>query len=219
MARSASPQSHPSRRDRRKQETTADIKATARGQLADGGPAGISLRAIARHLDMTASGVHYYFPSRQALLDSLATDGFRDLARSMAEAAEAAGPGSLDRLTAAGRGYVGFALANRGVFQLMFRRDLLNSADPALIEASLGAFEDLVHLVRACQADGWQAEADSGLIAGSLWAAVQGVAELWLWGALQVVTHAMSVDACLATTFRLLMLLNEDNPHEGSGYR
>jgi hypothetical protein len=117
---------------------------------------------------------------------------------------------------AAGTGYVGFALANRGVFQLMFRRDLLDPADPALIEASLGAFEDLVDLVRACQADGWQAEADSRLVAGSLWAAVQGIAELWLWSALQVVTHAASVDACLATTFRLLMLVNKDNRHEGS---
>jgi AcrR family transcriptional regulator len=129
VARPESPQSRLSRRDRRRQETTVDLKATARRQLADGGPAAISLRAIARDLDMTASGVHYYFPSRQALLDALAADGFRDLAPSMAEAAEAAGPGSLKRLTAAGRGYVGFALANRGVFQLMFRRDLLHSAD------------------------------------------------------------------------------------------
>jgi hypothetical protein len=43
---------HPSRRDRRRQETITDIKAAARTQLADGGPTGISLRAIARQLDM-----------------------------------------------------------------------------------------------------------------------------------------------------------------------
>ena len=33
------------------------------------------MRAIARHLAITASAVHYYFPSRQALLDALV---FRD---------------------------------------------------------------------------------------------------------------------------------------------
>jgi AcrR family transcriptional regulator len=66
MARQGSPQSRVSRRDRRKQETIDDIKATARHQLAEAGPAGISLRAIARDLGMTASAVHYYFPSRQA---------------------------------------------------------------------------------------------------------------------------------------------------------
>jgi hypothetical protein len=32
------------------------LKDTARSQLADAGPAGISMRAIARHLAMTASG-------------------------------------------------------------------------------------------------------------------------------------------------------------------
>src|SRR4030088_334365 len=63
VARPELPQSRTSRRDRRKQETIDDIKAAARGQLAGGGPAGISLRAIARELGMTASAVHYYFPS------------------------------------------------------------------------------------------------------------------------------------------------------------
>ncbi|HJY58466.1 MAG TPA: helix-turn-helix domain-containing protein [Streptosporangiaceae bacterium] len=57
------------RRDRRRQETI-DIKDTARHLLAGGGPSGISMRAIARHLAMTASAVHYYLPSGQALLDA-----------------------------------------------------------------------------------------------------------------------------------------------------
>jgi AcrR family transcriptional regulator len=85
-----------SRRDRRKQETTGDIKATARRQLAAGGPAGISLRAIGRDLGMTASAVHYYFPSRQALLDALIVDGFSSLAdalRSSYDQASALSPG------------------------------------------------------------------------------------------------------------------------------
>ena len=51
------------RRDRHRQETIDDIKDTARNQLAGGGPTGISMRAIARHLAMTASAVHYYFPT------------------------------------------------------------------------------------------------------------------------------------------------------------
>jgi len=96
MAGPASPQSHLSRRDRRKQETTDDIKATARRQLAGGGPAAISLRAIARDLGMTASAVHYYFPSRQALLEDLVVDGFSSLAgalRSSYDQASALPPG------------------------------------------------------------------------------------------------------------------------------
>jgi AcrR family transcriptional regulator len=92
MAGSASPQSPLSRRDRRKQETTGDIKATARRQLAGGGPAAISLRAIARDLDMTASAVHYYFPSRQALIEDLIIDGFGSLADALRSSYDQAGP-------------------------------------------------------------------------------------------------------------------------------
>jgi len=73
----------PSRRDRRKQETITDITTTALRQLASDGPAGISMRAIARDLGMTAAAVHYYFPSRQALLDALIIDGFDALARAL----------------------------------------------------------------------------------------------------------------------------------------
>ena len=76
----SSPQTSPSRRDRRRQETITDIKAAARTQLAEGGPTGISLRAIARDLGMTPSAVHYYFPGREALLDALIVDGWDMLA-------------------------------------------------------------------------------------------------------------------------------------------
>src|SRR5579862_1659313 len=79
----SSPQKSPSRRDRRRQETINDIKVAARTQLAEGGPTGISLRAIARDLGMTPSAVHYYFPGREALLDALIVDGWDMLAMAL----------------------------------------------------------------------------------------------------------------------------------------
>jgi AcrR family transcriptional regulator len=83
MVSPSSPLALPSRRDRRRQETVSDIKAAARTQLAEGGPAGISLRAIARQLGMTPSAVHYYFPGRGALLDALIVDGWDSLAMAL----------------------------------------------------------------------------------------------------------------------------------------
>lgn len=83
MASRPSPPVPPSRRDRRRQETITDIKNAARAQLADGGPAGISLRGIARQLGMTSSAVHYYFPGREALLDALIADGWDSLAMAL----------------------------------------------------------------------------------------------------------------------------------------
>jgi AcrR family transcriptional regulator len=80
------------RRDLRRQQTINDIKDTARHQLGNGGPSAISIRAIARHLAMTAPAVHYYFPSRQALLDALLIDGFTSLAEALRTAREGAVP-------------------------------------------------------------------------------------------------------------------------------
>jgi AcrR family transcriptional regulator len=121
VARQTSPQSRLSRRDRRRQETTVDIKATARRQLADGGPAAISLRAIARDLDMTASGVHYYFPSRQALLDELIVDGFSSLAdalRSSYDQAGAVPPG--ERWLTVCRAHRAWALQHPSEYLLLY---------------------------------------------------------------------------------------------------
>lgn len=67
-------------------ETIADIKAAARRQLDEAGPAGISMRSIARQLGMTATAVHYYFPGREALLEALIVDGFNSLAEALRSA-------------------------------------------------------------------------------------------------------------------------------------
>lgn len=74
-----------SRRDRRRQETIDDIKAVARRQLSRGGPLAVSMRGIARELDMTAGAVHYYFPGLHVLLDALVVDGYRSLAATLRE--------------------------------------------------------------------------------------------------------------------------------------
>jgi AcrR family transcriptional regulator len=116
-----SPQPPLSRRDRRKQETTGDIKATARRQLADGGPAGISLRAIGRDLGMTASAVHYYFPSRQALLDALIVDGFSSLADALRSSYDQAGALSPDeRCLAVYRAHRAWAQQHRSEYLLLY---------------------------------------------------------------------------------------------------
>lgn len=121
MARMSSPETPLSRRDRRKAETIGDIKAAALRQLAAGGPAGISMRAIARDLDMTATGVHYYYPDRQALIDALTVDGFSALAAALRSAYEE-GSGLLPRerwLTVA-RAWRGWALRHPAEYLLIY---------------------------------------------------------------------------------------------------
>lgn len=113
-----------SRRDRRKQETIDDIKAAARRRLASAGPAGVSLRGIARELGMTASAVHYYFPGRQALLDALAEDGFESLASSLrASYRESEGATPDERWASVCRAHRAWALSRPSEYLLLYGHD------------------------------------------------------------------------------------------------
>jgi AcrR family transcriptional regulator len=74
------------RRDRARTETTAEIIAAARRQLAEVGPQQLSLRAVAREVGMVSSAVYRYFPSRDDLLTRLIIDAYEALAEHLQRA-------------------------------------------------------------------------------------------------------------------------------------
>jgi AcrR family transcriptional regulator len=57
-----------------------EIKNEARRQLAEEGASSLSLRAIARQLDMVSSGIYRYYKSRDQLLTALIVDAYEALA-------------------------------------------------------------------------------------------------------------------------------------------
>jgi AcrR family transcriptional regulator len=75
-------------RARVRAELTAEIKQLAREQIAADGAANLSLRAIARRLDMASSAIYRYFPSRDQLLTELIIDSYDELG-AVAESADA----------------------------------------------------------------------------------------------------------------------------------
>ncbi|HEX5088739.1 MAG TPA: TetR/AcrR family transcriptional regulator [Nocardioides sp.] len=89
-------------------ELTRQILDRASAQLAEVGPAALSVRQIARDLEMASSAVYRYFPSRDALLTALLIRAFDDLG----EAVEAGGAGA-DRDDLRGR-WLGIAQGLRG---------------------------------------------------------------------------------------------------------
>lgn len=66
----------PTARARVRAEITAEILSVARRHLAEGGAAGLSLRAVAREVGMVSSAVYRYFPSRDDLLTRLIIDAY-----------------------------------------------------------------------------------------------------------------------------------------------
>ncbi|WP_137292151.1 TetR/AcrR family transcriptional regulator [Nocardioides dongxiaopingii] len=76
-------------------ELTRAILDSAATQLADVGPAALSVRAVARDLEMASSAVYRYFPSRDALLTALIIEAYDDLGAAVESAERAVRRGDL----------------------------------------------------------------------------------------------------------------------------
>ncbi|MFF7449014.1 MULTISPECIES: WHG domain-containing protein [unclassified Streptomyces] len=145
----------------------------------------LTLREIARRAGVSHGAPRRHFPTHLELLSAIARRGFAELAQ---RAATAAGDGTASpraQLTSLGRAYLEFALDNRGMYELMFRHDLLESGHLGLRDTSLPLFGRLVELIAQARPD-----ADARLVAGAWWANLHGIAQLWSWGSLQLATGA-----------------------------
>jgi AcrR family transcriptional regulator len=147
------------------------------------GAQALTLREIARRAGVSHGAPRRYFPTHLELLSAIARRGFADLAERTAMALGDREAGPRARLAVLGRVYLEFALDNRGMYELMFRHDLLESGHLGLRDTSLPLFAALVELVGAVRPD-----ADARAVAGALWANLHGIAQLWGWGSLQLAT-------------------------------
>ncbi|WP_097221564.1 MULTISPECIES: TetR/AcrR family transcriptional regulator [unclassified Streptomyces] len=175
-----------------------DAEGTLRERLVDAGvelvltegSGSVGLREIARRAGVSHGAPRRYFPTHRALLSAIARRGFEELgARSVAATCETNQPRA--QLAALARVYVAFARERRGMFELMFRHDLLDSggrgeapAGPRLREATLPMFDGVVALVARCR--GEATDSSAALTAAALWSNLHGIAELWSWGSLQL---------------------------------
>ncbi len=87
-----------SRREIQREQTTAEIKAIARVQMAETGAAALSLRAIAREMGMSTPALYRYFENRDALVTALILDAYTALGDAMLAA-----DGTVDEMDFYGR--------------------------------------------------------------------------------------------------------------------
>jgi AcrR family transcriptional regulator len=162
--------------------------------VAGGGSAAVSLREIARRAGVSHGAPRRYFPAHLELLSAIARRGFTDLAARLGEAAGGSADEPRARLAAMSRAYLDFAASSRGMYELMFRHDLLESGGLGLREASLPLFRMVTALVSEAEPHG---DAAPETVAGSLWASLHGIAQLWGWGSLQLATGLDDVEPLL----------------------
>ncbi len=174
--------------------------------LAEEGIEALTLRSLARRAGVSHGAPARHFKSLSDLRAEVAATGFRLLSEAIDKSAAAIrlDGDPLLRLRAAGRAYVECALANPGLFALMFRAGDLDCNNESFKRDSTAAFERLLHHTREAQESGWQTGRDSHLLAGSLWVSVHGFATLWAGGAYQAGIPHASIDDALTTNLQLI---------------
>ena len=143
------------RRARLRAETTSDILDAARRHLAAEGASALSLRAIARELDMGVSSIYRYFPSRDDLLTELLVEAF-DAQADVVAAAAAAHAEPSAALRAALQAYRDWSLAHPPEFALAYGSPVPGYQAPAerTIRAGVRAGGTLVDLLERAWREG-----------------------------------------------------------------
>jgi AcrR family transcriptional regulator len=145
--------------------------------IAEVGPAGFTLREVARRAGVSHNAPYRHFPDREDLLAAVAAQGFRELNEAMLEALRHQ-RSSVGRLKRAGLAYVEFALRRPEHFTVMFDAAVSKHKTPDSAEAAEHAFGTLVSLVKSCQDEGRLPSGDLHRFALLAWSMVHGIAKL-----------------------------------------
>jgi AcrR family transcriptional regulator len=164
--------------------------AAARTLLDEGGANAVGLRETARRVGVSATATYRHFRDKDSLLAAVAAEGFRAFGTALDDAARGS-----QSLSAMGRAYVEFALANPGLFRLMFGAQIRErNKFPELTEAADAAFARL----KAAAAHAPSAS-DLDASAVAAWALVHGLSHLLLDGMLPRESAPALMDAILAS--------------------
>jgi AcrR family transcriptional regulator len=149
-------------------ETTAAIIRHARRQLETRGAANISLREIARDLDMASSAIYRYFESRDQLLTVLIIDAYNRLGAAIEDADAACDRDDLiGRWTAIAQEFRAWALSNQADYGLVFGTPVPGYEAPADTNAAgLRYTNVVVQLVADATAQGCVSEIELPKIKG-----------------------------------------------------
>ena len=139
-----------------------------------------TLRECARRAGVSHGAPAHHFGDVRGLLTALGAESFDQLFATMLQHEAAAAPDAYSQLVANGQAYVAFALAHRGLFQLMFRSDRLDCTDPRLQQAGQATYGRLRHhmaAVTAAAGAGPALQDPKSLLA---WVVVHGLSALTL---------------------------------------
>jgi AcrR family transcriptional regulator len=139
----------------------------------------VTLRAVARGVGIAPPSIYAHFPDREAIVDAVVDEAFRDFSAALARALDPAD----DPVTQLQRGcaaYLEFAERHPNRYRLLFeRRDLIGREPERPVDpVRKGSFGYLADGVRRCVDAGRSTSADPFGDACAIWVALHGYATL-----------------------------------------
>lgn len=151
------------------------IVGAARALYFDRGPDGVTMRAVAERVGVTATALYRHFADKDALLKEVVGEGSRLLGSHLFRALEA--PTPLERLRATSMAYLDFALAQPQAYRTLFEPATDDEASP--VQRQRGAVRRFLRdRVREAMDAGVIAEGDPDGAALTVWSLLHGLASL-----------------------------------------
>ena len=145
--------------------------------IPEAGPAGLSLRDLARRAGVSHAAPAHHFGDKAGLLTAVAVEGYNLLAEELTGAQQRTGD-----FLELGVAYVRFAVNHRAHFEVMFRPDLYHPDDPDLQTARERAGAALYGGAGSIPTG--QRGPDVRVAGVAAWSLVHGFATLWLTSSL-----------------------------------
>ena len=195
----------PPMRERYRAHVRHEVKQAALRQLAEAGPAAVSVSAIGKQLGVSGPALYRYFASRDDLITELVIDAYHDLADALSAAASRApGPDPRARLENLAHAYRSWALAQPHRYRLLFGPPLpgYDAHAERLVDAARRAMIQLLDILRefsdgtveppaeplASQLAAWAQFRDPGIDPGTalravlIWSRLHGIVSLEIAG-------------------------------------
>ena len=162
-------------RARRRQRVRRAFLDAARRMIVEHGPAGLSLREVARQADYSPAALYEYFESREALLAALIQEGFDALNQAISSVSTDLTP--REQLQHIGLAYVNFARQQPQTFELLFNYHV-NQRKQLDEEAKYGNNHYALFRAAVTKVIPEASERKVELVSYSFWALVHGLGML-----------------------------------------
>jgi AcrR family transcriptional regulator len=168
------------RKEREKEELRERILIAAKTLFLQKGIEKTSIRNIADQIEYSPGIIYHYFRDKNEIFHALHQGGFSQLMNKMSVLNSVRNP--LERLKAMGSIYVGFAMENPDMYDLMFIKEapidhVTNSEHDDWKEGG-GTFNYLRSTIRECMDQGYFKGHDEEALSYMIWSTVHGMVSL-----------------------------------------